>query len=200
MRPRPQRQRDLLPHEAPGQVRVEGCVHQELGAREEEAGGDVRDLGRTFLGPPAVVPRVDPQDPVLHVAGGELARAQARPPRTALVGRIAFRKPWGVGAQDRLGVGAGGLGLRDVAGVPPRREAQVRVRLEEVRLAPPQLAREVPGRRGAVALRLVDCGGRGRGRPRGVRSDLRSGRGTFAATTRFSPYRARTCPRSQYWT
>mmetsp|Transcript_14184 Transcript_14184/g.30317 ORF Transcript_14184/g.30317 Transcript_14184/m.30317 type:complete len:509 (+) Transcript_14184:380-1906(+) len=159
VRPRPQRQRDLLPHETPRQVRIERHVDQKFRTREEEPRGNIRNLGRRLLLPPTHVPRVNPEYSVLHVAVREDARTKPRPLRAALVRRILLAEPRGISAQHRFGVVLRQLHLLGVESIPLLGEPQVRVRLQKVRLSPPQLAGEVPRGGGPVALRLVHVEG-----------------------------------------
>mmetsp|Transcript_14353 Transcript_14353/g.25942 ORF Transcript_14353/g.25942 Transcript_14353/m.25942 type:complete len:255 (-) Transcript_14353:1-765(-) len=159
VRPRPQRQRDLLPHEAPRQVRIERHVDQKLRTREEEPRGNIRYLRGCLLLPPTHAPRVNPKYSVLNVAVREGARAQPRPLRAAFVRRILLAEPRRVRAQYRFGVVLRQLHLLGVQSIPLLGEPQVRVRLQEVRLPPPQLTGEVPSGGGPVALRLVHVEG-----------------------------------------
>ncbi|EJK65436.1 hypothetical protein THAOC_13701, partial [Thalassiosira oceanica] len=156
VRPGSEAERDLLPHEAPRQERVERHVDKELAPGEEEPGGDVSDLGRRAVGTVAGIPRVDPQYLVLDVRVAEGACAKPRSRRPPLVRGIPLVETRGVRAQYRLGVALRRLDLLDVQPVPLGGETEVRVALHEVRLAPPELAGEVPRRGGPVALRLVD--------------------------------------------
>ena len=139
VRPCPHRQHDLLPHEAPRQVRVEGHVLEETRRHEEETGGDERYLGRRDLVAPIPPTGIDPEYVILDVVRAEFTIAQPRS-RTRLATQptlLVFAESGGVGAEHGLRVTLRGLQLVHVQFVPMFVEFEMRIDLHEVRLPPP---------------------------------------------------------------
>ncbi|KAL7542714.1 hypothetical protein ACHAXR_013022 [Thalassiosira sp. AJA248-18] len=73
MRPRSKRQRNLLSHEAPRQIRVEGNINQKLGPGEEKSSGNVRYLRRRLFLPSTLISGINPQYFVFYITIRERA-------------------------------------------------------------------------------------------------------------------------------
>lgn len=145
MSPGPHAQHDLLSHETPGHVGVEGDVDEEFRRGEEESRGDEGYLGGVVFVVGALVADagVDSYDLGFHVRRGEFASAESGSGGGTVIGGefavVGFSESGGIAGQDGLGEGFGGSEFRDVEVVPMGVEFQVAVDLDEVCLSRPEL-------------------------------------------------------------